>query len=113
MCASLVITGYGTSEAGLLTGAVVYGIGTGILSPALNAWTIDLSHPQHRGKAMATMYIALEAGIGLGALFAGWAYQDVIYMIPSILYCTAAVALMALVFMVVWKRRSDGLQQRL
>jgi len=111
LCASLVITGYGTSETGLLTGAVVYGIGTGILSPALNAWTIDLSHPHHRGKAMATMYIALEAGIGLGALFAGWVYQDVIFMIPPILYCTAGVALMALVFMVVWKKRSDGLQQ--
>lgn len=106
LCASLVITGYGTSEAGLITGAVVYGIGAGVLSPALNAWTIDLSHPQHRGKAMATMYIALEAGIGLGALFAGWAYQDVIFMIPSILYCTAGVAFMALVYMVIWKKRS-------
>jgi len=106
LCASLVITGYGTSETGLLAGAVVYGIGTGILSPALNAWTIDLSHPQYRGKAMATMYIALEAGIGLGALLAGWAYQDVIAMIPTILYCTAGVALMALVYMVMWKKRA-------
>lgn len=106
LCASLVITGYGTSEAGLITGAVVYGIGAGVLSPALNAWTIDLSHPQHRGKAMATMYIALEAGIGLGALFAGWAYQDVIFMIPSILYCTAGVAFVALVYMLIWKKRS-------
>ncbi|ATP56159.1 MFS transporter [Pedobacter ginsengisoli] len=106
LCASLVITGYGTSETGLLAGAVVYGIGTGILSPALNAWTIDLSHPQYRGKAMATMYIALEAGIGLGALLAGWAYQDVIAMIPTILYCTAGVALMALVYMIMWKKRA-------
>ncbi|ETZ22282.1 MFS transporter [Pedobacter sp. V48] len=106
LCASLVITGYGTSEAGLITGAVIYGIGAGVLSPALNAWTIDLSHPQHRGKAMATMYIALEAGIGLGALFAGWAYQDVVFMIPPILYCTAGVAFMALVYMVIWKKRA-------
>ncbi|RYZ53359.1 MAG: M20/M25/M40 family metallo-hydrolase, partial [Sphingobacteriales bacterium] len=61
----------------------MYGISTGIVSPALNAWTVDMSFPESRGKAMATMYIALEAGIGLGALFAGWVYQDVIAKIPG------------------------------
>lgn len=71
---SLVIVGFSTSVNGLILGAVVYGISTGIVSPALNAWTVDMSFPEHRGKAMATMYIALEAGIGLGALFAGWVY---------------------------------------
>ena len=59
-----------------LLGAVVFGLGTGLNSPTLYAWTIDLSHPERRGRAVATMYIALEVGIGLGALLAGWIFGN-------------------------------------
>jgi len=103
LCVALIAIGYSNSQLGLSIGAVIYGIGTGILSPALNAWTIDLSDPDHRGKAVATMYIFLEAGIGLGALFAGWFYQDVISMVPPIFYATAAISFTALIYMVYWK----------
>jgi MFS family permease len=97
---SLLIVGFSTSINELLIGAAVYGISTGIVSPALNAWTVDMSFPEHRGKAMATMYIALEAGIGLGALFAGWVYQDEITKIPMVMYGSAAMVFLALAY--VW-----------
>jgi MFS family permease len=106
LCISLITIGYNSSQMGLFIGAVIYGIGTGILSPALNAWTIDLSDPDHRGKAVATMYIFLEAGIGLGALVAGWFYQDVIAKIPMILYASAGISFIALVYMIYWKNNS-------
>jgi len=96
---SLVVIGYADTFAGLMFGSVLYGVSTGILSPALNAWTVDLSHPDYRGKAMATMYISLEAGIGLGALVSGWFYQDVISMVPFIMYATAIVTVFALLYM--------------
>ncbi|MBB5394638.1 MFS transporter [Mucilaginibacter sp. AK015] len=96
---ALCLIAYEKTSFGLLVGGIVYGVATGILSPALNAWTVDLSKPAHRGKAMATMYISLEAGIGLGALISGWFYQDVIAMVPAILYATAVVAVMAVVYM--------------
>ena len=54
------------------TAAVFYGMSWGMNSPTVTAWTADLSDEATRGRAMATMYIALEAGIGLGALGAGW-----------------------------------------
>jgi MFS family permease len=97
---SLVIVGFSTSIAGFLAGAALYGVSTGIVSPALNAWTVDMSFPEHRGKAMATMYIALEAGIGLGALFAGWVYQDVIAKIPMLMYGSAVMVFLSLSY--VW-----------
>lgn len=97
---SLIVVAFSNSIAGLLTGAALYGVATGIVSPALNAWTVDMSYPEHRGKAMATMYIALEAGIGLGALFAGWVYQDVITKIPMIMYLSAGTTFLALAY--VW-----------
>ena len=101
---SLAVIGFVDTFTGLMVGASIYGIATGILSPALNAWTVDMSHVDHRGKAMATMYIALEAGIGLGALCAGWYYQDVIAKIPIIMYTTAVMSIMALVYMLLRKR---------
>ena len=52
--------------------AVVYGLAWGMNSPTLQAWAVDLSEEATRGRAMATLYIALELGIGLGALAAGW-----------------------------------------
>ena len=97
---SLIIVGFSTSIAGLLIGSALYGVSTGIVSPALNAWTVDMSFPEHRGKAMATMYIALEAGIGLGALFAGWVYQDVIAKIPMVMFTSASMVFLALTY--VW-----------
>lgn len=105
--ASLLILGLWTDIEGLLVGACVYGIGTGILSPALNAWTIDLSLPQYRGKAMATMYIALEAGIGGGALLSGYIYHDYIFRIPGILIGNALIIFVALLYILYWKRRND------
>jgi len=101
---SLAVIGFADTFTGLMIGASIYGIATGILSPALNAWTVDMSHVDHRGKAMATMYIALEAGIGLGALCAGWYYQDVIAKIPIIMYTTAVMSVFALVYMLLRKR---------
>ncbi len=36
-------------------------------SPTVFAWTADLANPKKIGRAFATMYIALEVGIGIGA----------------------------------------------
>lgn len=52
--------------------AILYGMSWGMNSPTVQAWTADLSDERTRGRAMATMYIALEAGIGLGAIASGW-----------------------------------------
>ena len=96
---ALVMIGLAHNTFTFLLASAVYGVATGILSPANNAWTADLSHPEHRGKAIATMYIALEAGIGLGALFAGWFFKDIISNVPMLFYVSAAIALSALVYL--------------
>ena len=105
---SLIVVGYANSFNGLMLGSAVYGVAMGILSPATNAWTVDMSHPHHRGKALATMYIALEAGIGLGALLAGWYYQDVITKVPLMMYAAAGITFIALVYMLFRSKLNDG-----
>ena len=100
---ALVILASVDAKIGLIFGGLMYGISTGILSPALNAWTIDFSKPEERGKAMATMYIAMEAGIGFGALCAGWYFQDYIARIPMVIYVSAAICFLGTIYMLKFK----------
>ncbi|MBY0067248.1 MFS transporter [Empedobacter falsenii] len=93
------------AKIGLILGGLMYGISTGILSPALNAWTIDFSKPDERGKAMATMYIAMEAGIGFGALCAGWYFQDYLDRIPMVIYVSAFICLLGTIYMLKFKNK--------
>ena len=102
---ALVILASIDAKIGLILGGLMYGISTGILSPALNAWTIDFSKPDERGKAMATMYIAMEAGIGLGALCAGWYFQDYLDRIPMVIYVSAFICLLGTVYMLKFKNK--------
>ena len=96
---ALVFIGRANSPLHLMFAATVYGVATGMLSPALTAFIIDLSHPEHRGKAVATMYIALEAGIGIGAFMAGALYVSDIQMIPLTFYLIAAFTLIAYLYL--------------
>lgn len=100
---SLFLIGYLKTSNGLLIAAIFYGLAMGILSPAINAWTIDMSFENHRGKAIATMYIALEAGIGLGAFLSGWYYQDIILRIPEIMYTCSGIAFITLIYLQVYR----------
>jgi len=73
--------------------AAVYGIGIGMGSPTAYAWTIDLSDDHHRGRAMATMFIALEVGIGMGALISSWMYGNnpdnfmMVFLVSALVTC--------------------------
>jgi MFS family permease len=56
----------------LIAGVLLYGIAQGGTSPTLLAWATDLSEASHRGRALASLYIFMELGIGLGAYISGW-----------------------------------------
>lgn len=71
---SLLLLGAADSATTLLVAAVIFGLASGMNSPTITAWTVDLSNEDNRGKAIATMYIALELGIGLGAYISGYLY---------------------------------------
>ncbi|MEP0266322.1 MFS transporter [Dokdonia sp.] len=101
---ALLLLGKLDSIYGMLVAATFYGLAMGIISPTVNAWTIDLSNPSTKGKSIATMYIALEAGIGFGALFSGWYYQDVLNKIPIIFYVCAFFAFLGFIYMLFYKK---------
>jgi MFS family permease len=90
---------------GFISGAVIYGIATGMLSPAISAWTIDLSDQDKRGVSVATMYIALEAGIGIGAFFSGWFVKDIILRTPYVFYAISLVNVIGIVYLFTFTKR--------
>nr|WP_299382336.1 MFS transporter [Allomuricauda sp.] len=101
LCLGLLVIAFFATSTGLLVGAGIYGLGMGIVSPGINAWTIDLSIPGHKGKAIATMFIALEAGIGLGALLSGWYYHEKLERIPIVMYACALLSICG-IFYIIW-----------
>jgi MFS family permease len=89
----------------LYLAATLFGIGNGIFSPAINAWTIDLGNPNHKGRAMATMFIALEIAIGGGAGFAGWYFANSSERMPFVFLIAAGWCILGWVYLqFVWKK---------
>jgi MFS family permease len=79
----------------VILSAVLFGFSWGFNTPTLAAWTTDLANKNHMGRAMATMYIALEVGIGLGAFFAGMIYKGLQERIPVPFAISSILAIIA------------------
>lgn len=99
MAISMLMIAWAGSPAALLAGALVYGVALGINSPAVTAWTIDLGLPEHRGRALGSMYIALEAGIGLGAFFSAQWYNNDPAHFARVFYIMAIVTILATIYL--------------
>lgn len=99
MAISMLMLGLAGNSTLLLAAAVVYGISVGLNAPAVTAWTVDLGRPEHRGRALATMYIAMEAGIGLGAYFSAFIYSNQSANFPLTFYVMAGITVAAALYL--------------
>lgn len=99
MVLSLVLMGQAKSVMDLVIASGALGFSTGIASPAVFAWVIDISPENRRGRFMATVYIALEIGIGFGALFSAWVYDNDPANFPLAYNLAAAMTLIAGIYL--------------
>lgn len=102
---AMIILSLSHSVTMMLVGAILYGLSWGINSPVLTAWTVDLCEPVNRGKAIASMYIALEVGIGTGALFSGWIYHNEASQFIYAFLTPAILALIACALLIRWNNK--------
>ncbi|GAB3198012.1 MFS family permease [Pontibacter aydingkolensis] len=102
---AMLAIGLCTSATQLLLAGMLFGVAVGMNSPTVFAWTIDLSHEAHRGRAMATMYIALEAGIGLGALSSGWLYSNNVANFTLTFWVSAGFAAVSFLYLVLLSKK--------
>jgi MFS family permease len=103
---SMILCASTTSLWVFVLAAILFGFSWGFNTPTLLAWTVDLSHENYRGRAIATTYIALEAGIGIGALVAGYFYKGIVENIAISYYISALFALISLIYL--WKKLGES-----
>ena len=92
-----------------LAGGVLYGFGGGITSPTIFAWTVDLSDEKHKGRGISFMYLAMEIGIGLGALSSGFIYGNVDSNLPNTLWASCFMVTLAILYLLLfWRRKKEA-----
>jgi len=100
MAVSLFMLSFTTTPFMMMAAAIVYGVSVGVCSPAVTAWTVDLGLPEYRGRALATMYIAMEAGIGLGAYLSAYIYHNNASYFPLTFGVMGIAALIATLYLI-------------
>ena len=86
MTVGMVTLGSAESKTMATLGALIYGASIGINMPTVFAWTTDLAQPGKIALALGTMLMALEVGIGAGALYSGIRFQGMVERIPELYY---------------------------
>lgn len=96
--------GIAQSYVQLMACAVLFGLAHGTGAPTIFAWTIDLSVEKFRGRAMATLYIALEIGVGSGAFISGWIYGNDLANLKYAFWFSAGLSIIAWLILIVHRR---------
>ncbi len=106
MSAGMILLGFVNNFTLLMVAAGLFGFGFGSMIPAIYAWVIDLADDARRGRAIATMYIALELGIGIGALASQAVYDNQADNFPITFWSAGAMCLIALGYVVLRGKRT-------
>ncbi|MEQ6167900.1 MULTISPECIES: MFS transporter [unclassified Ekhidna] len=99
IAAGSVYTGFSVNSFHFLTGALIFGAGYGLSSPALFAWAADLAPDKFRGRGFSTLFMALEIGIGMGAMLAGQIYNGNPANFPIVFGGCGGLAFLAFVYL--------------
>jgi len=88
--------------------AIFSGLASGINSPALFAWAVDVANGEKAGRAMATLFIALEAGITIGAVVSAAIYGNIFANFTFVFFGISLLLVGGLVYLFVGVKKQDG-----
>ena len=91
LAAAMMTLAYSTSVTGLLSAAVLQGLGYGGVQPALMALAVDRSTEHDRGPALATLMLAFDIGHGLSSMGLGLILEQTNFTVMYL--CTGGIAL--------------------
>ena len=80
--------------------AVTTGIATGLNSPAVFAWAVDVAHGIKSGRAMATLFVSLEIGIASGAFLSAAIYANSFERLKWVFGVMTVLNVLALLFLI-------------
>jgi MFS family permease len=104
---SILFISFADSQFLFYTGGVLFGLAAGMNGPTIFAWTIDRSNENHRGRAMSTLYIFLEFGIGFGAAVSGFIHSNDPEMFKYAFGFGAVTAFLATAYLVYFQLNSS------
>jgi MFS family permease len=84
-----------------LIAAITCGIASGINSPALFAWAVDVAEGRQTGRSLATLFITLEIGIGAGAFGSAAIYANQFENLQHVFAFLGLINVMALVYVII------------
>ena len=105
---AMVILSFSHSQWMLITGSAIFGLSWGMNGPTITAWTVDLALPEMRGRAVASMYIALEAGIGIGAYICAEIYNNNTANFVYAFITPAFLAAAAMILLLIWRKKKTS-----
>lgn len=79
--------------------AVVCGLASGINSPSIFAWVVDVAKGKNVGRSVATLFISLEAGITIGAFSSAFIYDNVFSNFTHVFMFLSGVILLAMAYL--------------
>lgn len=107
MVIAMVILSLAHSVAIIIVSASILGLSVGMNGPTIMAWAVDLCRAENRGRAVASVYIALELGIGSGAFISGWIYQNRMGNLLYAFLLPGLLALIAMFLLIAWRRKEN------
>jgi MFS family permease len=107
---SLMVLAFAHNVFMVMLGAAIFGLSWGTVGPTITAWTVDLCAFENRGRAIGSMYIALEAGIGTGAFFSAWIYQNQLENMVWAFLLSAFLAVLAFVLLLLWRKKETHMR---
>lgn len=100
---ALIVLSLSSGLPGLITAAILYGVGFGSAQPALQAATLRIAPEDRRGAANASFMTAFDLGIGLGAILLGLVSERIGY--AYLFTVTAVSVVVSLVIFTIFVRR--------
>ncbi len=90
---------------------ITCGIASGINSPAIFAWAVDVADGIKSGRAMATLFIALEIGISIGSFGSAAIYGNVPENFKYVFLAISMINVIALTYVIsIRKSTAPGVQ---
>lgn len=106
MVAAMISMAFAATPQQLFASIILYGLAQGTTSPTLLAWATDLSPVERKGRGVASLYMAMELGIGVGAFASGILYGNEPGRFPVAFLVCALFAGMAFLYLLATRLRA-------
>jgi Major Facilitator Superfamily. len=106
MSASFVCLAAASGKVPFMIAAVLFGAGYGTVQPTLNGIIISKCRPERRGAANATFLMAMDLGLGIGAII--WGIVSGSYSYAAVYWSGLVIFVISLLYAAALNKKTEG-----